>query len=829
MKRKKPAPAPKAAAIEREEPPVWLVPLQAALLTALLLLAMTVQTGRMSVVLPVLALALSVGRGPLRRLREGFGAAEAGFAAFALLVGAAALRSSFGDYALREFYKFLASSALAVLLLARFERKHVRWLLWGAASVCAFLGLVSVDAAGHGALFDAFNSVVQALGGDFSGIRESVWNGRVNGVYNDANITGSLFALGILLSLELSRTARRLWTRLLACLLLGVNALSFLLSMSRGAMMAFALAALVFLAAAGRGNRLRLFFLMFFTGASALAASIPAASALAAGSVLADLLLFVCGGLIFLLDWAAGERLSLLAERYRKAGFAVAAVLLGLILAYGIAAVTVTGPAALGEDRSVNRVLTLPAGEYAVSSEFEGDVSLRVITQSELQLVYSGGTTLYNGPLAEAAFTVPAGPDQRTAFLFYVTEGAEDPAVVRSASLSDGTAIPLEHPLLPAFAADRLHEGLFTSVSYLQRVRYLKDGWALFLKSPLVGHGLGCTEGLLTSVQPYYYESLFLHNHILQVMCETGLLGLTAFLALLLGSLWLLLRRLRETWNGGGDPLAAVLLACWVMMNGHGLMEINFSIRSYQCMAYFLLLLPVLLYARPVRKEQAAPESGKTWEKAAKWGGTAVLVCLLGYLAVFAAGVESHRAVEREMKGFSTNGADAFMQKTRSWIRRDPFVKEQNQLNFVGNAVLLDSAAYEADMRTYADQLRRSGTYSACTGLAEYYYLPQGEWEEVFACIREALAQEASNKDAWNQQLEFCRTTLLSAAGAEDADAYLDGVLSLRDYLEEYSEGRMEEIQLTEENERFLELASGARESGLEGAAVLMYLTISGG
>lgn len=824
MKRKKPAPVPKAAAMEVKEPPVWLAPAQAVLFTALLLLAMTVQTGRMSVILPVLALALSVGRGPLRRLREGFCVPAAGFAAFALLTGAAAVYSSFGAYAVREFYKFLASSALAVLLLARFDRKHVRALLWGFAAVCAFLGLVSVDAAGHGALFDAFNGAVQALGGDFSGISENVWNGRVNGVYNDANVTGNLFGLGILLSLELVRTAGKTRDRLAGCFLLGVNALSFLLSMSRGAILFFALAALVFLAAAGRGGRLRLFFLMFFTGLSVLAASVPAASALAAGSALADLLLFACGGLIFLLDWAAGERLSALAAKHRKAGLAAAGALLGVILVYGIAAVTVTGPAALTEDRSVNRVTVLPAGEYVVSSEFEGDVSLRVITQSELQLVYSGGTVLYNGPLAEAAFTIPEGPDQRTAFLFYLTEGAADPAEVRAASLSDGSVIPLEHPLLPAFAADRLHEGLFTSASYLQRTRYLKDGWALFLKSPLVGHGLGCTEGLLTSVQPYYYESLFLHCHILQVLCETGLLGLAAFLALLLGSLWLLLRRLRETWSGGGDSLAAALLACWVMINGHALMEINFSIRAYQCMAYLLLLLPVLLYARPAE----APESGKAWEKAAKWGGTAVLVCFLGYLAVFAFGVERHRTAEREAAGFSTSSASEFMEQTRRWVRMDWFDREQNQLNFVGNAVLMDDTRYNGDMRRYAEALRASGTYSACTGLAQYYYLPRGQWEEVFACVREALAQEASNKDAWNQQLEFCRTTLLSAAGAEDAGAYLDGVLSIKAYLEEYSEGRMEEIRLTDENRAFLDAAAKARAGGLEGEAALLYLTIPG-
>ena len=101
----------------------------------------------------------------------------------------------------------------------------------------------------------------------------------------------------------------------------------------------------------------------------------------------------------------------------------------------------------------------------------------------------------------------------------------------------------------------RFQKNLFQDRSFLLRVQYLKDGWTLFTQSPLTGHGLGATEGLLTSVQPFFYQSLYLHNHILQVMDETGLLGLAAFLALMLGAAWLLVRRLHESPRVDGDLL----------------------------------------------------------------------------------------------------------------------------------------------------------------------------------------------------------------------------------------------------------------------------------
>lgn len=40
------------------------------------------------------------------------------------------------------------------------------------------------------------------------------------------------------------------------------------------------------------------------------------------------------------------------------------------------------------------------------------------------------------------------------------------------------------------------------------------------------------------------------------------------------------------------------------------------------------------------------------------------------------------------------------------------------------------------------------GPINACAGLGVYYYLPRGEFEELFASSREAIAQEAANKDA---------------------------------------------------------------------------------
>ena len=96
------------------------------LFSVLLFLAMTVQTGRMTMILTGIALvaALPIGKDMMPRMRQRFCVPVIGLLAFALMQGLAAIYSPFDTYAVREYYKFLAAFALAVIVLVRFDKKH---------------------------------------------------------------------------------------------------------------------------------------------------------------------------------------------------------------------------------------------------------------------------------------------------------------------------------------------------------------------------------------------------------------------------------------------------------------------------------------------------------------------------------------------------------------------------------------------------------------------------------------------------------------------------------------------------------------------------------
>lgn len=787
---KKPVAAPVASAVANEEY-TKKDTIMACAFSVLLFLAMTVQSGRMSVILAFLAVVSVVGVEPFRRMKERVTVPVLGLLMFMLMAGLAAIYSAFDAYALREYNKYIAGFSMTAILLLRFDRKHIKGLLWGFAAISAVISLVCIDMACHGGIFSIFNSFVEMFGGSFSRVSQGEFMSRINGIYNDANVSASIFAVGTLISWYLMRGGPQRWQRLVASVLLGISAQGFFLSMSRGAFLCFGVALVVWLIAAEKEGKVSLFFLMLFSVVVTFGLSMLAMPAIGTASPLPDLLAVVSGLVIFLLYEVVVLPLAKKLEGYGKRLLIVAGVFVIACVVYLVAAVNVTGTYTFDETGRVDRAMDLAAGTYTLEGEWDGEITVRVYSQTELQTATGEVTELYRGALDAANFTVSS--DERVRIRFWAEEGD----VIHTLRASDGTEIPMNYPLLPPFMVDRLQEGLLSGNSFLTRVQFMKDAWTLFLQSPLVGHGLGSTEGLYTSVQPFFYESLFVHNHILQVMSDMGLLGTISFLAVLLGGLWLLVRGLKQE----RDPQAAVLLACWVMINTHGLMEINFSVRAYLCYALAILLLPVLLYGKPLFSE-----------KAVKLCGPVVAGACALYFAVFGGLLLSHRMVEREMSSYSATNVSEYMEQLKSCVRRDVFVQENYKLNFVANAVALQNPIYEQDLQKYRKDLQKGGTYTACTGLARYYYLPREEWDGLFACSRTGIAQEASNADAWNMQIDFYRIEVFPAAGAENMDVFLTGVGQLSEYLEKHNQSRLEKIVLTNENQAFLEKAVALRE-----------------
>ena len=813
MKRKKTVPAevvPKpvndAAPVPEKDHPLY-DRLFVVGFAVLLFFAMTVQTVPMSLILAAVALALSFGRGGYARFRGRLGIPVLGFLAFLILCGAASLYTSFGAYAYGEYAKLLASGALGLLLLARGREQNAGGLLFSFSAVCGVIGLLCIDAGCRGPLFRGFASFMEGLGdAAYQSLDQATYTGaRFDGIYNDANLTGSLMALAVLVGLYLIRTGRKPWERFAACFLTGLSAVAFFTAMSRGAILCFGATLLAYLLIAGKEERLGLFFTMAAMGISMVVFGVVSTSLLAGGSFWGTLAALPSGVLLWLLnEFPARKAASALAGH----GKLLASVLGGGIAA-GIAAVvlalTLTEPFVFTESNFLYRGADVEGGEtYTFSGDWDksSEITVLVYGSTREQELTSVTETYYNGPLEEASFTVPEDVGH-VLMQFRGPAGLE----LRQVSLSDGTEIPMAYTLLPDNIANRLQKNIFEDSSFLLRLQYDIDGWTLFKESPLAGHGLGATEGLLTSVQPFFYESLYLHNHLLQVMDETGLLGLAAFLAFILGTAVLLVRQLRKA----RTPLAAMLLACLVMMNLHGLMEISFSVQMFQCAAFFLLLLPTVCYGTYTegRKRRAA--------------GIVVLVVSDLWLVISVALLGGSLLAQKEYRELDAAGmtTGSFIETLERLDRMDAYNDQSYKVNLMGNALQAGGISNEGTAARCARELRETGEFDSCYYVAAYYYLPLGQLENFFDVLQEGLLQERSNSEAWNSAMNLCIQAFSQIDPAE-ADTFAEGVRGIGEAMDRANAYLLVPVALTEENAALLNCA---RTDLLDGEG--MYTAIS--
>ena len=777
--------------------PVWY--------SLLLFVAMTIQTSNMALILGVLSLVLSLGKGARTHLRSRAGAALLGFVAFLILCTIGSLYTDFGSYAIKELPKLLASGSLALILVARGRQSNVRGLLWGFSGVCSVISLLCMDLACNGPFFVSFASVADMLGystyltlGDEILISTS----RMNGIYNNANLTGGLLALAIFMGVYLMITGRNKLERLLASLLASISLVGFVVAISRGAMLCFAVSALVYLAVAGRENRMKVLFSLLFLGGCGLAIGFVASSLLTAGSTLGPWVSIPCGALVWLLYEFLGRGLARVLEgrgRWIALAFACAAV---ICAAGTFFLFSQTEPYVFGSSAYLYRGVDVTGGEsYTLTGDWDSsdEITVLVYGATREQTMLSKTETYYNGPLSQATFTVPEEID-RVLLQVRGPEGLE----IRSLALSDGTEIPLTYRYLPDTIVNRLQKNLFEDTSLLLRLQYDIDGFTLFTQSPLIGHGLGSTEGLLSSVQLYYYESLYLHNHLLQVMNETGLLGLAAFLAFLLGVAWLLIRRLRTE---KGDLLASSLLACWVMMNLHGLMEISFSVRMYQCAAFVLLLLAVVAYQEPASQGRRG-----------FWTGTCALAGALVWIVGTTALIAGSQMAQREFQAMDSSSTSytEFMSTMNRLDWMDCYTDQDYKVNMIGAGLQQGGQSGLAVAQRCADQLLATKEFDACYKAAYFYYLPQGDLEGFFAALRTGLVQERANAGAWDSVLELCSMVFIQT-DVSQIDEFIEGILGIKAQLDEANEVLISDVTLDAQQQALVDAAVEVRQQGLQG------------
>jgi len=697
--------------------------------------------------------------------------------------GVSSLYAVAGKFALYEFLKPLAALSIVYIFLSFAPREAPgRWIASAVSACTALAGLVSIDLLSTRIISGAALRVLSLFTPDYEGLAGVEAGVRMTSLFGNPNIFAGCAGLGVLLGLGLASSIEpaRPWERRVQLVLLSVNALAFVLVFSMGASGTIALAFLVLLFLERKERRGALLTLM----AETLAVTLAGAAAVSRSSLqawdgvrLTPLVSTVCcAAALCLLDEFVGRKLA--GKLNGRTVPLVTACALAVLCAYAIAAVCWTGGADLNPGEGLRRSAYPEPGQYTLELAVDGPAEVTVESQNQRETMMHTSTILYQGPAEGASFTV-----LEDSLVVYFNFSAASPVRLEQASCTGegGTfKIPLGYKLLPGFMANRL-QGLRANENAIQRVVFFADGLKLFRRSPVIGLGMGAYENGIRSVQSFLYDTKYAHNHYIQVLVETGVVGLVLFLGLLglsAASVW---RELRQ--GGEADPLAPCLGAALVFMAGHGAVEVVFSAYSYLPLAFLVFALTGLC--------------GHSWPQ---FGGSGKLKCMIAAcvpLVVFTVLL----ACNLRAGWIAEQGAS--LEALEQAEKLDPFEWADYAMSYVDSVAAggMDDPELLEKADKYALRLGKLDSNTVPIHLAEYYFLT-GRTKEGLAMVRKYVEYVPADGAAWQAALDVLQKY------EEDTETFRAGSAEIGQMLEDWNRENMGSVTVDEKAQAFLERVS---------------------
>lgn len=729
------------------------------------------------VVLTALALAAVFRFFP--RVRDRFRAPMIALALVVLMDFVSAFYAVSGKFALYEFLKVFVSFCVALLILAlasgEDEQPGRR-----AASVLegciALMGLVSIDLLSTRLLSGAVVNILSLVTPDYTnngGLEVGV---RMTSLFINPNVFAGCAGIGVLLSLGLAVSSeKRIRMFHLSCLYL--NSLAFVLSFSMGASAMIALAFLVYLVFEERNRRSALLLLMVETLVlTVLAAALISMTSFTAwkGPRPIPILCVVVGSAaLCALDRFLGQPASQVLARFGKGVLFLTAGLVAALVAFVLLAWNLTGEVTLQSGETLRRAAYPAPGSYTLSAQADAPLSVIIDTQNQQDTMMHTRTVLYNGPLSEASFTVPE--DSLVVYFRFSAQETVHLEEVRYQGGAGSGSIPLGYKLLPGFIANRI-QGLFANQNAIQRVVFFVDGLKLSLRSPIVGLGMGAYENGIQSIQSFHYKTKYAHNHYIQALDETGIVGLILYIGLFVVSALTLFRARKAE---KAHPLLPALGAALVFIAGHTAVEVVFSSYPYLPLALGVIALTALCC------DTAEVHENKKVKTRALLASSLLLVvfCIL-LLCNMQAQALSKRAtsltdLEQAIILDRYEWADYMLTYVISTINTDPGAVIRNRAD------------------KYAERLSAVSSNTIPIYLAEYYLSTR--WtQKGMDMLEKYVDYVASDPETWNEVFG-----LLEYYDPGDG-TYQTGVAHLYQLLQDWSAANMGEIKLSKKAEAYI-------------------------
>lgn len=683
-----------------------------------------------------------------------------------------AISGKFALFGINRIYIAMLIYLIAYLITNKTNLRNIIMIFSGASAIFA---VISIDAASAGFISNIFKSIMKLFTAQYTenGVFET--GSRITSIFGNPNVFAGLVALACIMSVYLFITSKNNKEKISSSIVLGINALGFLLAFSVGATISFAIACLVYIIASK--DKIYLITTMSFTAITtilmAFLSFIGLGRTMGLVSFLPHIVIILQCIIIYVLDRFIGVKLAqTLQKKSKVAGFA----LIGLVAFAGIYMILGFNLTTeyTGLSGSFTRALYLAPGEYTLETEKTEDVILNIYSQDTEQTMMHETTNLYYGRDSVINFTVPEG-SKVTKFDFAGV------GYVNSAVINGETKIKLKYTLLPEFIANRL-QGIKANQNAIQRLVFFKDGMSIFKENPVFGVGIGGFETAITGVQEFYYETKFVHNHYIQTLAEGGIFGLVVFLLMLVSMFFVLIRAFKKKID---NPILPALFAAMSMMAIHSMVEVVFSIGVYLLFAFFIFGI--------ISSFDETYISNKVIQI-----GSAIGFCI-------ATVVNSGNLFAKAITTYAT------FDKLSTAAAVDIYEKNDYLLAYVLNVSNDLPQDVQDKANKYADKLSKVTSNSIPQALTGYY-LDTNQYDKAIEMMDKSIAITGANASTWHKQFDNLenyidpvgKTDYSQVSKVENTAGYIPLIKERLDILDRYNENRLEKIKLSAKNNAFL-------------------------
>jgi len=444
-------------------------------------------------------------------------------------------------------------------------------ILWTIVLSAAGTSIIGLDSAFGGNLVKFLNTLFKSLGAQGDIFFGLFVDNRIHSTLQYPNAMASYVMAVFFVTVGLLMAAKKIWQKAAAGGLAFILILTFMLTRSRGAQLLFPVAVIIFMLAVQRGNRVKAASQVMLLCIPAVVIFLIISPYLSADVFSFKAFMISIFGI--LTTALIGVIAGYIGDILQKINWKVyIGILSASVLLTAIAVVYVTNsfmPVELSRHiTEENKIVTFsrdialkPDKEYILSYEAEAGMEkeqpyayfVRIFSKNDHNNLFGGSTQLLRENIADIntaelnAIHFTTLEDTKLINISFSVNYAGTGVTVDNAKILDAETgktvkkIPLQYKYnLDSIISRFLN--ITQQGSLILRTIFYKDGLKIFGSRWLLGSGGGAWNYLYRQYQSYNYASSQAHNFPLQLGIETGIIGISVLLCLIISVTFVYIR-----------------------------------------------------------------------------------------------------------------------------------------------------------------------------------------------------------------------------------------------------------------------------------------------